>query len=137
MNRFHFVFASLLISAIAAPAQVKVVTTSPGLKDITEQVGGEHVSVDVIMRGPENIHNVIPKPSFVMKLRKADLFVQLGLDAEPWVPNLLRSARRERLLPATEVVPGDVLLWVSVYAAAYVAIVLGLGLAAFRSRDFQ
>ena len=50
------------------------------------------------MRGPENPHNVIPKPSFVMKLRKADLFVHLGLDAEPWVPNLLRSARRERLL---------------------------------------
>ncbi len=34
-------------------------------------------------------------------------------------------------------VPGDVLLWVTVYAVAYVAIVLGLGLASFRSRDFQ
>jgi hypothetical protein len=34
-------------------------------------------------------------------------------------------------------VPGDVLLWVSIYAAGYVAIVLGLGLASFRSRDFQ
>jgi ABC-type Zn uptake system ZnuABC Zn-binding protein ZnuA len=45
---------------------------------------------------------VIPKPSFVMKLRKADLFVHLGLDAEPWVPNLVRGARRERLLPGGE-----------------------------------
>ena len=34
-------------------------------------------------------------------------------------------------------VPVDVLLWVSVYAAVYVAVVLGLGLASFRSRDFQ
>jgi ABC-type Zn uptake system ZnuABC Zn-binding protein ZnuA len=34
----------------------------------------------------------------MMKLRKADLFVHLGLDAEPWVPNLLRGARQERLL---------------------------------------
>jgi ABC-type transport system involved in multi-copper enzyme maturation permease subunit len=34
-------------------------------------------------------------------------------------------------------VPGDVLAWVTIYAAAYVAIVLGLGLASFRSRDFQ
>jgi ABC-type transport system involved in multi-copper enzyme maturation permease subunit len=34
-------------------------------------------------------------------------------------------------------VPGGVLLWVTVYATAYVAIVLGLGLASFRSRDFQ
>jgi ABC-type transport system involved in multi-copper enzyme maturation permease subunit len=34
-------------------------------------------------------------------------------------------------------VPPDVLVWVTVYAAAYVAIVLGVGLASFRSRDFQ
>jgi hypothetical protein len=34
-------------------------------------------------------------------------------------------------------VPATVLAWVTVYAVVYVAIVLGLGLAAFRSRDFQ
>jgi ABC-type Zn uptake system ZnuABC Zn-binding protein ZnuA len=81
-----------------ALAEVRVVTTNPTLADLTRQVGGEQVRVESLMRGPENPHNVIPKPSFAMKLRKADLFVHLGLDAEPWVPNLLRSARRERLL---------------------------------------
>ena len=79
-----------------------MVTTNPTLADLTRQVGGEQVRVESLMRGPENAHNVIPKPSLVMKLRKADLFVHLGLDAEPWVPNLLRSARRERLLPGGE-----------------------------------
>jgi len=34
-------------------------------------------------------------------------------------------------------VPPEVLVWVTVYAAAYIAIVLGLGLASFRIRDFQ
>jgi ABC-type transport system involved in multi-copper enzyme maturation permease subunit len=34
-------------------------------------------------------------------------------------------------------VPATVLAWVTAYAAAYVAVVLGLGLASFRSRDFQ
>ena len=81
-----------------ALAEVRVVATNPTLADLTRQIGGEHVRVESLMRGPENPHNVIPKPSFVMKLRKADLFVHLGLDAEPWVPNLLRSARQERLL---------------------------------------
>jgi ABC-type Zn uptake system ZnuABC Zn-binding protein ZnuA len=81
-----------------ALAEVRVVTTNPTLADLTRQVGGDQVRVMSLMRGPENPHNVIPKPSFVMKLRKADLFVHLGLDAEPWVPNLLRSARQERLL---------------------------------------
>ena len=36
-----------------------------------------------------------------------------------------------------EPVPGDVLLFVTLYALAYTAVVLGLGLAAFRSKDFQ
>jgi ABC-type Zn uptake system ZnuABC Zn-binding protein ZnuA len=57
------------------------------------------------MRGPENPHNVVPKPSFAMKLRQANLFVHLGLDAEPWVPPLVRSARQERLLPGN---PGNI-----------------------------
>jgi len=89
-------FATLIPSF--ALAEVRVVTTNPTLADLTRQVGGEQVRVESLMRGPENPHNVIPKPSFVMKLRKADLFVHLGLDAEPWVPNLLRGARQERLL---------------------------------------
>ena len=92
----------LVTLAPNALADVRVVTTNPTLGDLTRQVGGEQVRVESLMRGPENPHNVIPKPSLVMKLRKADLFVHLGLDAEPWVPNLLRSARRERLLPGGE-----------------------------------
>ena len=34
-------------------------------------------------------------------------------------------------------VPGDELLWVSLYAVAYIAVVLGLGVGSFRSKDFQ
>ena len=94
--------ALLVTLAPNALADIRVVTTNPTLGDLTRQVGGEQVQVESLMRGPENAHNVIPKPSLVMKLRKADLFVHLGLDAEPWVPNLLRSARRERLLPGGE-----------------------------------
>ena len=97
-----------LLAALApclARAEVRVVTTSPALADLTRQVGGSAVEIEALMRGPENPHNVVPKPSFVMKLRKADLFVHLGLDAEPWVPLLVRSARRERLLPGG---PGNI-----------------------------
>ena len=98
-------FGIALLAALAtlapslARAEVRVVTTSPALADLSRQVGGSAVEVEALMRGPENPHNVVPTPSLVMKLRKADLFVHLGLDAEPWVPSLVRSARRERLLP--------------------------------------
>jgi ABC-type Zn uptake system ZnuABC Zn-binding protein ZnuA len=91
-----------MFAVSTAQAQVKVVTTTPTLADIVRQVGGSHVEVESIMRGPENAHNVIPKPSFVMKLRRADLFVHMGLDAEPWVPELVKATRQQRLHPGNQ-----------------------------------
>lgn len=90
---------SLLLLPTASFAVAQVVTATPIQADLVRKIGGEHVKVESLMRGPENSHNVIPKPSFIVKLRKADLFVHTGLDAEPWVPVLLKSARRDHLLP--------------------------------------
>ena len=97
---FHIMVGLLVVLVCGnASSEVRVVATNPTIADLARQVGGDLVQVESLMRGPENPHNVIPKPSFVMKVRKADLFVHLGLDSEPWVPNLLRSARQARLLP--------------------------------------
>ncbi len=91
--------AIFVLPASLVFADVRVVTTTPTLADIVRQVGGEHVKVESIMRGPENIHNVSPTPSQMMKLRKAVLFIHGGLDAEPWVPQLIKGARRKNLQP--------------------------------------
>jgi len=52
------------------------------------------------------------------------------------IPNFRNFDFKDRVTYG-DPVPGDVLLWVTIYAVAYVAVVLGLGLASFRSRDFQ
>jgi zinc/manganese transport system substrate-binding protein len=49
------------------------------------------------MKGPENVHNVMAKPTEMVFLNKADLFVHSGLDTEPWRDNLLRGARNPRV----------------------------------------
>jgi len=99
--------ALLAAAALAAPAvaKVRVVTTTPTLADITRQVGGDYVSVQSIMRGPENVHNVQPKPSYMIKVKRADLFVHSGLDLELWAPLLIKGARNPRLFPGQ---PGNV-----------------------------
>jgi zinc/manganese transport system substrate-binding protein len=99
------IFCALIVCmslGSSVQAQIRVVTTTPTLADIARQVGGSHVQVESIMRGPENPHNVIPKPSFIMKLRSADLFVHMGLDAEPWVPELVKGTRQQRLHPGND-----------------------------------
>jgi ABC-type transport system involved in multi-copper enzyme maturation permease subunit len=52
------------------------------------------------------------------------------------IPNFRNFDFKDRVTYG-DPVPPEVLVWVTVYAAAYLAIVLGLGLASFRSRDFQ
>lgn len=82
-----------------ANGKTKVVTTLPDLKYIAEQVGGEFVEVDAIARGYQDPHFVDAKPSFVLKLKSADLFVQVGLDLEiGWVPPLLETSRNKKIL---------------------------------------
>jgi zinc/manganese transport system substrate-binding protein len=96
--------AALGCAALApsAGAAVRVVTTTPTLADIARNVGGDLVEVESIMHGPENVHDISPRPSSMMKLRRADLFVHGGLDGEPWVPALVQGARQPRLLPGAE-----------------------------------
>lgn len=77
-----------------ASAQVKVATTLPDLASITQYVGGDHVDVFSIAKGYQNPHFVDPKPSYIVKLSRADMFVTVGLDLEKgWAPQLVESSR--------------------------------------------
>jgi zinc/manganese transport system substrate-binding protein len=81
----------------AALAQLKIVTTATDYADIARQIGGDKVDVHSVMKGPENVHNVMAKPTEMVKLNQADLFVHSGLDTEPWRVNLMRGARNPRI----------------------------------------
>ena len=77
---------------------IKVVTTTTDLKSITEWVGGNKVSVSSIATGYQNPHFVDPKPSYIISLSNANLFVTVGLDLETgWSPQLLSSSRNQKI----------------------------------------
>jgi len=69
---------------------------------------------------------------------------EVAPDSPPWLgqalyavlPNFAHFDLKDRVTYG-DPVPFAVLLWITVYAVAWIGIVLGLGLAAFRSRDFQ
>jgi zinc/manganese transport system substrate-binding protein len=93
-------FAVVGITSFAtmpARAALKIVTTTTDYADIARQIGGDKVDVHSVMRGPESVHNVMAKPTEMVYLNKADLFVHGGLDTEPWRDNLLRGARNPRV----------------------------------------
>jgi zinc/manganese transport system substrate-binding protein len=83
----------------AAEHKVQVVATLPNLGSIASAVGGERIDVTVIASGTQDSHFVDPKPSFIVKLRSADLLIVNGLDLEiGWVPPLTQGARNSRIL---------------------------------------
>ena len=88
----------LAVSATGA-AKLKVVTTIPDLADMTRQIGGDQVDVTSLATGVEDIHAVPMKPSFAVRLNRADAVVLLGLEAEhAFLPALLEAARNPKIL---------------------------------------
>lgn len=99
LNTTFFAVVLLLAGAVPLQAKLRVVTTLTDLKSITELIGGDKVDVFAIATGFQNPHFVDPKPSYILRLAKADMFVTIGLDLEiGWVPPLLNSARNANIL---------------------------------------
>lgn len=98
-NRILTVTVVLMLGISSLHAMLRVVTSLTDLKSITESIGGDKVDVFAIATGFQNPHFVDPKPSYILKLSKADMFVTIGLDLETgWVPPLLNSARNANIL---------------------------------------
>ncbi|MCX6291383.1 MAG: metal ABC transporter substrate-binding protein [Bacteroidetes bacterium] len=92
------VIVLIIISGRAQAGNIHVVTTTQDTKSITEIIGGNKVEVFAIATGYQNPHFVDPKPSYIIKLSNADLFVTLGLDLETgWSPSLLSSSRNQKI----------------------------------------
>ncbi len=107
MSTSKTTLAMLLLAALGAPGspqaaatdRVRVVASLPNLGSIASEVGGDRIELTVIAVGSQDAHFVDPKPSFMVSLRRADIFLVNGLDLEVgWVPPLTEGARNSRIL---------------------------------------
>ena len=98
MKKRMFVLCAVLLFTAQSYSEIRIVTTIPDLKSIAEFIGGDNVDVFSIATGYQNPHFVDPKPSYILKLSRADMFITVGLDLEiGWVPPLLNSARNAKI----------------------------------------
>ncbi|MBI3830789.1 MAG: zinc ABC transporter substrate-binding protein [Planctomycetes bacterium] len=78
--------------------KLKVVTTMPDFADMAREIGGNHVEVESLTKGIEDIHGVPVRPSIVAKLAQADVLIELGLGAEhAWVPALVETSNNQKI----------------------------------------
>lgn len=90
-----------LANPALASDPLNVVVTIPVLKEFAEQVGGPHVRVVSLLSGTENEHTYSPKPSDLVAVRKARVFLEIGMGLEVWVGPLVKNAGNRNLLVVT------------------------------------
>jgi zinc/manganese transport system substrate-binding protein len=94
-----FALVAVLLPAPAAAA-LRVVTTTEGLASLAREVGGDLVEVQSLSRGVQDPHFVDANPILAVKLRAADLLVDVGLDLETgWLPPLVSQSRNAAIQP--------------------------------------
>jgi len=78
--------------------KLNVVTTTTNFASIAESVGGEHISVASIGSGNEDPHFIEAKPSYMIKAKKADLWICVGMELEIGYEGLiLQGSRNPRI----------------------------------------
>jgi ABC-type Zn uptake system ZnuABC Zn-binding protein ZnuA len=82
----------------SAASKLNVVTATEDLASLAREVGGDRINADAIARGYQDPHFVEPKPSFILKLQKANLLVVVGLQLEiGWLPPLVNQSRNSKI----------------------------------------
>lgn len=88
----------ILGSPRIAQAKINAVATTPDLGAIATVIGGKFVEVTSLARPTEDPHFVDAKPSFILKLNRADALIEGGAELETgWLTALLENARNPKI----------------------------------------
>jgi zinc/manganese transport system substrate-binding protein len=92
--------ALVLFAGLAAPAsaKVRVVSTLQDFASIADAVGGDRVETVALAKGYQDPHFLDAKPSFILKLSRADLLIVAGLELEiGYLPPLIDQSRNDKI----------------------------------------
>jgi len=100
---FMLALAAVTAPGMAADQRLNVIATTEDLASIAREVGGDRITVEAIARGYQDPHFVEAKPSFILKLQKADLLIVVGRELEiGWLPPLIQQSRNAKVQVGAE-----------------------------------
>src|SRR5262245_60297036 len=98
MKRILIGLLMALTLGTSAFAKLNIVVTTPDLAAVAKEVGGDQVEITTLARPTEDPHFVDAKPSFIVKLNKADALIEGGAELEiGWLPPLLAGTRNAKI----------------------------------------
>ena len=88
----------LFLPSMAEAKKLNVITATTDLAALAQEVGGDKIQAESIAKGYQDPHFVEAKPSFLLKLRQADLLIVVGLQLEiGWLPPLINQSGNARI----------------------------------------
>jgi zinc/manganese transport system substrate-binding protein len=92
------VFALVFPATGSADSKIRIMTATTDLASLAQEIGGDRAEVESVARGYQDPHFVDPKPSFLLKLSKAELLIVVGLELEiGWLPPLITQSSNPRI----------------------------------------
>jgi len=83
--------------------KLRIITAYPWIADITGRLAGNRADVSSLASGDFDPHTIIPRPSYIAKLRNADLLIINGAQLEiGWLPPIIRRAANPGINPGME-----------------------------------
>jgi len=89
----------LLIAVLALHGygKINIVASTTDLADIAKQVGGKYVSTNSIARGSQDPHYVEVLPSSMIKVKRADMYLMIGMELDQWAEQIIDGSRNRKL----------------------------------------
>lgn len=101
--RALFILAAMLILSgyqvphLHSSTQIKIETSVFPLKEFAQAVAGERGEVSLLVPPGAEIHTWRPRPSDIVRLSSADLFLFIGSNMEPWLQDILDGVQNPNL----------------------------------------
>jgi|TARA_Y100000310_G_C20628486_1_gene787271 zinc/manganese transport system substrate-binding protein len=74
------------------------VSSTTDIADIVKIIGGDHVTVTSIARGNQDPHYVEILPSYMVKVRKADIYFMVGMELDLWAQQIIDGSRNRKVM---------------------------------------
>jgi len=97
MTRFGSICCLAFVPFLSV-AKLNVVVTTPDLASVAKEIAGDAAEITTLAKPTEDPHFVDAKPSFIVKLNRADALIEGGAELEiGWLPALLDQSRNSKL----------------------------------------
>lgn len=79
-------------------AEIKIASSTTDLAAIAKEVGGDLVKAESIARGNQDPHFIEVLPSYMLKVKRADIYLKVGMELDLWAEQIIGGSRNRNLV---------------------------------------